>query len=48
MVATANPCGLSLTRSATVRVEARSASIDPDLSNNSDLVTTQLQKCHQR
>jgi uncharacterized protein DUF11 len=48
MVAIANPCGLSLTRSATVRVEVRSASIDPDLSNNSDLVTIQLQKCHQQ
>jgi Domain of unknown function DUF11 len=48
MVAIANPCGLSLTRSATVQVEVRSASIDPDLSNNSDLVTIQLQKCHQQ
>jgi hypothetical protein len=48
MVAIANPCGLSLTRSATVQVEVRSASVDPDLSNNSDLVTIQLQKCHQQ
>ena len=48
MVAIANPCGLSLTRSATVQVEVRSASVDPDLSNNSDLVTIQLQRCHQR
>jgi hypothetical protein len=48
MVAIANPCGLSLTRSATVRVEVRSASVDPDLSNNSDQVTIQLQKCHQQ
>jgi hypothetical protein len=48
MTAIANPCGLSLTRSATVRVEVRSATDDPDLSNNSDLVTIQLQKCHQR
>jgi Domain of unknown function DUF11 len=48
MVAIANPCGLSLTRSATVRVEVRSASVDPDLSNNSDQVTIQLQRCHQR
>jgi hypothetical protein len=48
MVAIANPCGLSLTRSATVRVAVRSASVDPDLSNNSDLVTIRLQKCHQR
>jgi hypothetical protein len=48
MVAIANPCGLSLTRSATVQVEVRSTSVDPDLSNNSDLVTIQLQRCHQR
>jgi|Tabmets5t2r1_1033131.scaffolds.fasta_scaffold45370_1 hypothetical protein len=48
MTAIANPCGLSLTRLATVRVEVRSASVDPDLSNNSDLVTIQLQKCHQQ
>jgi hypothetical protein len=48
MVAIANPCGLSLTRSATVRVEVSSASVDPDLSNNSDQVTIQLQKCHQQ
>jgi Domain of unknown function DUF11 len=48
MVAIANPCGLSLTRSATVQVEVRSASVDPDLSNNSDQVTIQLQRCHQR
>ena len=48
MVAIANPCGLSLTRSATVQVEVRSVSVDPDLSNNSDLVTIQLQRCHQR
>jgi Domain of unknown function DUF11 len=48
MVAIANPCGLSLTRSATVRVEVRSASVDPDLSNNSDEVMIQLQKCHQQ
>jgi Domain of unknown function DUF11 len=47
MTAIANPCGLALTRSATVRVEIRS-SVDPDLSNNSDLVTIQLQKCHQQ
>jgi hypothetical protein len=48
MVAIANPCGLSLTRSATVQVEVRSVSVDPDLSNNSDQVTIQLQRCHQR
>jgi hypothetical protein len=47
MTAIANPCGLALTRSATVRVEVRS-SVDPDLSNNSDLVTIRLQKCHQQ
>jgi hypothetical protein len=48
VVAIANPCGLSLTRSATVLVEARSASIDPGLSNDSDLVAVQLQKCHRQ
>ena len=48
MVAIANPCGLSLTRSATVQVAVSSASVDPALSNNSDLVTIQLQKCHQQ
>jgi hypothetical protein len=31
-----------------VRVEVSSASVDPDLSNNSDQVTIQLQKCHQQ
>jgi hypothetical protein len=48
MTAIANPCGLSFIRSATVRVAVSSASVDPDLANNSDLVTIQLQKCHQR
>jgi hypothetical protein len=48
MVATANPCGLSLTRLATVRVAVSSASVDPDPSNNSDQVTIRLQRCHQR
>jgi uncharacterized protein DUF11 len=48
MSAIANPCGLSLTRSATVQVAVSSASVDPDLSINSDLVTIQLQKCHQQ
>jgi hypothetical protein len=48
MVAIANPCGLSLTRSATVQVEVRSASVDPNPSNNSDQVTIRLQKCHQQ
>jgi Domain of unknown function DUF11 len=45
MVAIANPCGLSFTRSARVRVEVSSTSVDPDLSNNSDQVTVKLQKC---
>jgi hypothetical protein len=48
MVAIANPCGLSLTRLATVRVAVSSASVDPYLSNNSDQVTIRLQRCHQR
>jgi Domain of unknown function DUF11 len=48
MVAIANPCGLSLTRSATVRVAVSSASVDPNLSNSSAQVTIRLQKCHQR
>jgi len=48
MVALANPCGLSITRDATVRADVSSASPDADPSNNSDLVTIRLQKCHQR
>ena len=48
MNAIANPCGLSLTRSATVQVSVSSASVDPDPANNSDLVTIRLQKCHQQ
>jgi Domain of unknown function DUF11 len=48
MSAIANPCGLSLTRSATVQVAVSAASADPDLSNNSDQVTIRLQKCHQQ
>jgi hypothetical protein len=48
MSAIANPCGLSLTRSATVQVAVSSASVDPDLSNNSDQLTIRLQKCHQQ
>jgi hypothetical protein len=48
MTAIANPCGLSLTRLATVRVAVSSASVEPDLANNSDQVTIRLQKCHQR
>jgi hypothetical protein len=48
MVAIANPCGLSITRDATVRAEVSSTSPDTDLSNNSDSVTIRLQKCHQR
>jgi hypothetical protein len=48
MVATANPCGLSITRDATVVAEVRSSSFDADPTNNSDSVTIRLQKCHQR
>jgi Domain of unknown function DUF11 len=48
MVAIANPCGLSITRLATVFAEVSSTSSDADLSNNSDSVTIRLQKCHQR
>lgn len=48
MVATANPCGLSITRSATVVAEVSSSSADADPDNNSDSVTIRLQKCHQR
>jgi uncharacterized repeat protein (TIGR01451 family) len=47
MSAIANPCGLSLTRSATVQV-AVSSTVDPHLSNNSAQVTIRLQKCHQQ
>jgi hypothetical protein len=48
MVATANPCGLSLTRDATVDVRVSSTSPDSNPANNSDSVTIRLQKCHQR
>jgi uncharacterized repeat protein (TIGR01451 family) len=48
MVATANPCGLSITRDATVAAEVSSTSVDADPNNNRDLVTIRLQKCHQR
>ena len=48
MVAIANPCGLSITRDATVVAEVSSASPDANLSNNSDRVTIRLQRCHQR
>lgn len=48
MVATANPCGLSITRDATVVAEVSSTSPDPDPTNNRDSVTIRLQKCHQR
>ena len=48
MVATANPCGLSITRDATVAAEVSSTSPDSDPTNNSDSVTIRLQKCHQR
>jgi hypothetical protein len=47
MVATANPCGLSITRDATVDAQA-STSPDVDPTNNRDSVTIRLQKCHQR
>jgi hypothetical protein len=47
MVATANPCGLSITRDATVVAEV-SSSVDVDPTNNRDSVTIRLQKCHQR
>jgi hypothetical protein len=47
MFATANPCGLSITRDATVVAEVRSSSPDADPTNNSDSVTIRLQKCHQ-
>jgi hypothetical protein len=48
MVAVANPCGLSITRDATVVAEVSSTSPDPDPTNNRDNVTIRLQKCHQR
>ncbi len=47
MVATANPCGLSITRDATVVAEVSSSSPDADPANNRDSVTIRLQKCHQ-
>jgi uncharacterized membrane protein len=48
MIAIANPCGLSITRDATVVAEVTSTSPDVDLSNNRDSVTIRLQRCHQR
>jgi uncharacterized membrane protein len=48
MVAIANPCGLSITRDATVVAEVSSTSLDANLANNSDRVTIRLQRCHQR
>jgi uncharacterized membrane protein len=48
MVATANPCGLSITRVATVVATVSSTSPEVNLSNNSDRVTIRLQPCHQR
>jgi uncharacterized membrane protein len=48
MVAIANPCGLSISREATVVAEVSSASPDANVSNNSDRVTIRLQRCHQR
>jgi hypothetical protein len=46
MVATANPCGLSISRDATVVADVSSSSPDVDPSNNSDRQTIRLQKCH--
>ena len=48
MVAIANPCGLSITRDATVVAEVSSTGPEVNLSNNSDRVTIRLQRCHQR
>jgi Domain of unknown function DUF11 len=48
MVAIANPCGLSISRDATVVAEVSSTSPDANLSNNSDRLTIRLQRCHQR
>jgi hypothetical protein len=48
MVATANPCGLSITRDATVDAQVSSTSPDVDPTNNRDSATIRLQKCHQR
>ena len=48
MSATANPCGLSITRDATVVAEVSSTGPEVNLSNNSDRVTIRLQRCHQR
>jgi hypothetical protein len=48
MVAIANPCGLSITRDATVVAEVSSTSLDSDQSNNRDSVTIRLQRCRQR
>src|SRR5215212_7272074 len=47
MVATANPCGLSITRDATVVAEVSSSSPDSNPTNDSDSVTLRLQRCHQ-
>jgi hypothetical protein len=46
MTATANPCGLSITRDAKVLVEV--SPTDSNRSNNYDEVTIRLQKCHQK
>jgi hypothetical protein len=48
MVAIANPCGLAITRDATVVAEVSSTSVDSNPSNDRDSVTIRLQKCHQR
>jgi len=47
MSATANPCGLSITRDATVVTNVSSTTPDSDPSNNEDEVTIRLQKCRQ-
>jgi len=44
MSATANPCGLSITRDA--KVSAVVSPTDSDPANNYDEVTIRLQKCH--
>jgi uncharacterized membrane protein len=48
MVATANPCGLSITRDATVVATVSSTSPDSNPTNNRDSVTLRLQRCHRR
>jgi uncharacterized membrane protein len=49
-VAIANPCGLSITRDATVVADVSSSTSpeEANSSNNSDRVTIRLQRCHQQ